>query len=173
MRDFSAAARENLLATSADEPFLVLLEITHADLVVPVRVVNDTQNITLNGIEYIGCPFTVTLPDDVAGQMPQAQLEVDNIGRDLTQWLEYSRGGQGARCRIMQVLRSSGYYALDYFAEDYVLEDLTDIEFDMTLDLTNMKITNETVSGSLGFENMLNRTGTIPTFTPQNAPGLW
>lgn len=157
MRNFSAAARENLLATSADEPFLVLLEITHADLAVPVRVVNDTQNMTSNGIEYIGCPFNVTLPDDVAGQMPQAQLEVDNIGRDLTQWLEYSRGGQGARCRIMQVMRS----------------DPNAIEFDMTLDLTNMKITNETVSGSLGFENMLNRTGTIPTFTPQNAPGLW
>lgn len=157
MREFSAAARENLLATSANESFLVLLEITHADLAVPVRVVNDTQNITLNNIEFIGCPFTVTLPDDVAGQMPQAQLEVDNIGRDLTQWLEYSRGGQGARCRIMQVMRS----------------DPNTIEFDMTLDLTNMKITNETVSGSLGFENMLNRTGTIPTFTPQNAPGLW
>ena len=157
MRDFSAAARENLLATSADEPFLVLLEITHADLAVPVRVVNDTQNLTSNGIEFIGCPFNVTLPDDVAGQMPQAQLEVDNIGRDLTQWLEFSRGGQGARCRIIQVMRS----------------DPNTIEFDMTLDLTNMKITNETVSGSLGFENMLNRTGTIPTFTPQNAPGLW
>ena len=157
MRNFSAAARENLLATSADEPFLVLLEITHADLAVPVRVVNDTQAMTSNGIEFIGCPFTVTLPDDVAGQMPQAQLEVDNIGRDLTQWLEFSRGGQGARCRIIQVMRS----------------DPDTIEFDMTLDLTNMKITNETVSGSLGFENMLNRTGTIPTFTPQNAPGLW
>jgi len=157
MRDFSAAARENLLATSADEPFLVLLEITHADLAVPVRVVNDTQNLTSNGIEFVGCPFTVTLPDDVAGQMPQAQLDVDNIGRDLTQWLEFSRGGQGARCRIIQVMRS----------------DPNTIEFDMTLDLTNMKITNETVSGSLGFENMLNRTGTIPTFTPQNAPGLW
>jgi hypothetical protein len=157
MRNFSAAARENLLATSADEPFLVLLEITHADLAVPVRVVNDTQNLTSNGIQFVGCPFTVTLPDDVAGQMPQAQLDVDNIGRDLTQWLEFSRGGQGARCRIIQVMRS----------------DPNTIEFDMTLDLTNMKITNETVSGSLGFENMLNRTGTIPTFTPQNAPGLW
>tara|TARA_R110000868_G_scaffold31576_3_gene115602 strand:- start:1829 stop:2302 length:474 start_codon:yes stop_codon:yes gene_type:complete len=157
MRDFSAAARENLLATSASEPFFVLLEITHADLAVPVRVVNDTQNMTSNGVEFIGCPFNVTLPDDVAGQMPSAQLEVDNIGRDLTQWLEFSRGGQGARCRIMQVMRS----------------DPDTVEFDMTLDLTNMKITNETVSGSLGFENMLNRTGTIPTFTPQNAPGLW
>lgn len=157
MRNYSSAARQNLLATSADEPFLVLLEITHSDLATPVRVVNDTQNLTSNGAEFIGCPFDVTLPDDVAGQVPQAKLEIDNIGRDLTQWLEFSRGGQGAICRIMQVMRS----------------DPNTIEFDMTLDLTNMVINNETVTGMLGFQNMLNRTGTIPTFTPQNAPGLW
>lgn len=157
MRNYSSAARENLLATSADEPFLVLLEITHADLAVPVRVVNDTQNLTSNGVEFIGCPFDVTLPDDVDGQVPQAKLSIDNIGRDLTQWLEFSRGGQGAICRIMQVMRS----------------DPNTIEFDMSLDLTNMVITNETVTGMLGFQNMLNRSGTIPTFTPQNAPGLW
>lgn len=157
MRNYLASARQNLLATSADEPFLVLLEITHSDLAVPVRVVNDTQNLTSNGSEFIGCPFDITLPDDVSGQVPQAKLEIDNIGRDLTQWLEYSRGGQGAICRIMQVMRS----------------DPNTIEFDMTLDLTNMVISNETVTGVLGFQNMLNRTGTIPTFTPQTAPGLW
>jgi len=173
MRNYSASARENLLATSANEPFLVLLEITHSDLAVPVRVVNDTQSIYLDEVEYVGCPFDITLPDDVNGQVPQAKLEIDNIGRDLTQWLEYSRGGQGARCRIMQALRSNDVYALDYFADDYVAPTLTDIEFDMTLDLTNMVITNETVVGMLGFQNMLNITGTIPTFTPQNAPGLW
>jgi len=173
MRQYSSAARENLLATSANEPFLVLLEITHSDLAVPIRVVNDTQSIYLNDVEYIGCPFSVTLPDDVQGQVPQAKLEVDNIGRDLTQWLEFSRGGQGALCRIMQALRSDDLYAIDYFADNYVAKTLTDIEFDMTLDLTNMVITNETVTGVLGFQNILNRTGTIPTFTPQTAPGLW
>ena len=157
MRNYSASARQNLLATSADEPFLILLEITHADLVVPVRVVNDTQNLTSNASEFIACPFDITLPDDVSGQVPQAKLEIDNIGRDLTQWLEYSRGGQGAICRIMQVMRS----------------DPNVIEFDMTLDLMNMVITNETVTGILGFQNMLNRTGTVTTFTPQTAPGLW
>lgn len=157
MRNYSSAARTNLLATSADEPFLILLEITHADLTVPVRVVNDVQSITSNGSEFIGCPFDITLPDDVSGQMPQATLEIDNIGRDLTQWLEYSRGGQGARCRIMQVMRS----------------DTDLIEFDMTLDLNNMLISNTKVTGILGFENILNRAGTITTFTPKTAPGLW
>ncbi|GAB2913667.1 DUF1833 family protein [Paralcaligenes ginsengisoli] len=157
MRTYTSAARRNLLATSADEPFLVMLEITHADLAQPVRVVNDTQNLTSNGNEFIACAFQVTLPDDVDGQIPQAQLSIDNIGRELTQWLEYSRGGQGAKCRIIQVMRSA--------------PDLH--EFDMTLDLTNLNINNLTVTGTLGFVNTLGQVGTVTTFNPTTNPGNW
>jgi hypothetical protein len=156
-RTYTSAARRNLLATSADEPFLVLLEITHPDLSVPVRVVNDTQDITVSGNDFVACAFDVTLPDDTDGQIPQAQISVDNVGRELTQWLEVSRGGQGAKCRIMQVMRS----------EPDVLE------FDMTLDLTNLKIDNLKVTGTIGFQNTLALAGTVPMFTPTTAPGLW
>lgn len=157
MREYSSAAKTNLLATSADEPFLVLLEITHPDLTEPVRVVQDSQDLTFEGNTYIACPFDVVLPDDVAGQLPQAKLQIDNIGRELTQWLESSNGGQEARCRIIQIMRS----------------DLATVEFEITLDLTALVVNNEKVTGNLGFVNMLGRTGTVPSFTPQSAPGLW
>jgi hypothetical protein len=157
MREYSDPALENLLATSADEPFLTLLEITHADLITPVRVVNDVQNITVSGNEFIALPFRIALPDDMAGKIPQATLEVDNIGRELTTWLEVSGGGAGAKCRIMQVLRSQPAV----------------IEFDMTLDLTNLSITNQVVTGTLGFVNVLAQKATVVTFTPTTAPGLW
>lgn len=157
MRTYSSAASQNLLATSADEPFLVLLEITHTDLAAPIRVVNDVQNIMVDGDTYIAMPFRVTLPDDVKGQIPQATLEVDNIGRELTQWLEVSGGGQGAKCKIMQVMRS----------------DANNVEFEIELDLTNLSITNEVVSGQLGFVNTLGRVSTVVNFTPTTAPGLW
>lgn len=156
-RSFTAQGHRNLLATSADEPFLVLLQITHPDLTTPICVVNDNQNVTSNGNEYIACAFDVTLPDDQDGQIPQATLEVDNIGRELTQWLEYSQGGQGAQCRFMQILRS----------------DPDTLEFDMTLDLTGMTITPLRVSGTLGFQNTLALASTIPNFTPTTTPGLF
>lgn len=157
MRTYTSAARQNLLATSADEPFLILLEITHSALATPIRVVNDVQDIVVGGNNFIAMPFRVTLPDDVKGQIPQATLEVDNIGRELTQWLEVSGGGQGAKCKIMQVMRS----------------DTSTIEFSITLDLTNLSITNEIVSGQLGFVNTLGQVSTTVTFTPTTAPGLW
>lgn len=157
MRNFSDNAKENLLATSADEPFLILLEITHPDLTIPVRIVDDVQNIISNGDEYIALPFRINLPDDLNGQIPQATLEVDNVGRELTTWLEISRGGAGAKCRIMQVLRSD--------------PDL--IELDITLDLTQLSINNQFVQAKVGFVNVLGQTSTLTTFTPTTAPGLW
>jgi len=154
---YSDPARQNLLATSADEPFLVAIEISHADLTVPARFVNDSQNIVIEGNEFFATAFRVALPDDKDQQLPQARLEVDNVGRDLTQWLEFSRGGKGARCRLIQILRS----------------DPNVIEFDMTMDLTGLVIDNMTVSGLLGFQNTLGQTAVAVRFDPLTSPGLW
>lgn len=156
-RTYSPAASRNLLATSADEPFLVLLEISHPDLDEPIRVVNDTQDVTVESNLYLACAFRLTLPDDIDGQVPRAQLEVDNIGRELTQWLEYSQGGKGAKCRILQILRSE--------------PDV--IEFDMTLDLSGLSIDNLAVRGTLGFVNTLDQPAVKVRFDPISAPGVF
>lgn len=154
---YTPAGRRNLLSTSADEPFLILLEIQHPDLEVPVRVVNDTQAITVGGNDYVACPFEITLPDDVDQQVPKAQLRVDNIGRELTQWLEYSRGGKGATCRIIQCLRSDP----DVF------------EYDMTLDMTGIGIDNLTVTADLGFQNTLMLPAVAVRYDPKTTPGAY
>lgn len=154
---YSTAGRTNLLATSADEPFLVLIEITHSALSVPARFVNDTQNITVEGNEFFATEFSITKPDDIDQQLPEASLEVDNVGRELTQWLEASNGGKGAKCRIMEVLRS----------------DPATLEFDMTLDLTGLSINNLSVTGKLGFKNTLAKSAVAIRFDPITSPGLW
>lgn len=157
MRNFSQNGRRNVLATSAPEPMLVMLEITHSDLAVPVRVVNDSQDLVSQGRTFLACPFELTLPDDIEGQVPQATLAVDNIGQELTQWLEVSRGGQGAKCRMMMAQPG----------------DPNTLEYDMTMDMTGMKIVDRKVTSQLGFVNTLGRAAVAKTFTPATAPGLW
>lgn len=154
---FSQAGRRNLLATSADEPIVVLAEITHADLAVPIRVANDTQAITVEGNEFVACPFTLTKPDDVDQQTPTASISVDNIGRDLTQWLEVSGGGKGAKLRMIAVRRS----------------DPSVLEFDMTMDLTGLSINPLTVDGSLGYKNTLLQSAVAVRYDPITSPGMW
>lgn len=154
---YSVPARRNLLATTPDDPFLVLVEITHPDLAIPIRVVNNTENIISNGDEFFAIPFEITLPDSKDQQVPKARLSVDNVGRELTQWLEVSQGGKGAKCRIMQILAS----------------DPDVVEFDMTMDLTGLSINNLTVSGELGFRDTLNQSAVAVRYDPRTAPGLW
>lgn len=151
------SAKRNLLATAPGDPYLVALEITHPDLAVPIRVVADTQNITIEGHEFIACAFKLTKPDDVDQQLPHAELSVDNIGRELTQWLEYSRGGKGALCRVIEVLRS----------------DPGTIEQDVTLSMSDMAITPLVVSANLGMQKSLGQPAVAVRYDPTTAIGIF
>jgi hypothetical protein len=153
---YSANFKEKTGSLSGTEP-VYLLEITHAQLAQPIRVVNDTQDITSNGNTFIAMAFRVSLPDNFAQQMPRARLSIDNIGRELTQWLEASNGGAGATVRIMQVMRDAPNV----------------IEADFTLDLLNVSQNMMEVSGELGYEDTLNRPGMVATYRPENTPSIF
>lgn len=138
-RDYSLTARRRLSETSAAELPLFLLEISHADLPEPVRVVGDSQDLISNGMTYVGMGFRITLPDERQGQQPRAELSVDNVGRELMQWVEGSAGGRGARVRIMQVLRSAPNI----------------VEWEIEMDLSNIRANAREVTGELGFPHLL------------------
>lgn len=154
---YSSTFKRKVNATGADEVPRILLQIDNDALVSPIRVVNDTQDLTSNGHLFVALGFDCTLPDQTRGQMPRAQLRIDNVGGDLTEWLDDSRGGKDTTVRIMQVLRSN--------------PDL--IEWEVTLDLVDIKVLWGEVSGSLGFENLLNKPAVAVSYTPATAPGLF
>src|SRR5690606_12719183 len=105
-RAYSSRYREKLDATAGREPPLLLREITHPDLAAPIRIANAPQDLVSQGNLFAAFAFRATLPDDLDQGLPRAQLAVDNIGRELTHWLEDSAGGADASVRLMQVLRS-------------------------------------------------------------------
>lgn len=191
---FSPKARRNLLATSAGADFAVALEIRHQDLAVPIRVVYGTEDLTIAvddgtgtavDAQFIACQFSLTPPDDVDQQNPKAQLSVTNIGRELTEWLEYSRGGKGAKCRTLYVMRSDagsrgawefGAYsdALDPdYAMGYDIADWYPFEADFELDMSGISIDNIQVSADLGYQSTANVPAVAMRFDPATAPGLW
>lgn len=148
--------KERTGATTGEEP-VYCLEISHPALLNPIRVVNDTVDLISQGNTFIACAFTVSLPDDFAGQMPRAQLAVDNIGRELTQWLEATNGGRGALVRMMQIMR-----------------DTPDIlEMDVTLELLNTRQNMLEVSGELGFQQILDQPALTATQTPETQPNIF
>lgn len=156
MRDYTTGTRRNLNASSGEAP-LLLLEINDPDLGAPVRVVNDTQNITHQGNLFVALEFDVDLPSDMEKQVPRARVGMDNVGRELTQWLEVSDGGDGAEVRLIQVSRT---------APDVV-------EWETTLDLSGVEMDIARIIGVLGYEDLLNRPGVLLRYDPQTAPGLF
>lgn len=156
-KPYTRRFKEVIHSTGAKEAPLLLLEINHVDLTTPIRVVNDNQDLVHNGNTFTAMAFRATLPDDLEQGNPRATLAVDNVGRELTQWLELSGGGRGATVRMVQVLRSVP----------------NTVEWDVTLDLADVQVNLLEVSGSLGFEDILNLPGIPLTYRPDVAPGIF
>lgn len=156
-RAYSAQFKSTLAAVSPQEAPLILLEISHPSLSVPVRVVNDMQDLISNGNAFIACPFRCVLPDDYEGQLPKAKLAVDNVGRDLMYWIETSSGGQGSSVRFMQIMRSN--------------PDL--IEWEITMNLYNVNVTMQEISAELGFQNLFAKPAIAMQYRPDNSMGLF
>lgn len=107
--------------------------------------------------EYLACAFRVQFPDDVAGSMPRTPLSIDNIGRELTQWLEAADGGRDADVRVMQVMRDTPEI----------------IEQEYTLGLLNTRQTMMEVTGQLGYENVLDQPALGAMQTPELQPAIF
>ena len=143
--------------SAPERRLLTALEIRHAAVAAPVRVVNDTEERTIEGNRYVALRFDARLADDVEGQAPQAELAIDNVGRDLTQWLEAAQGGTGATVRVLQVL------------------DIDDppVEWELTMDVAGVAVDAERVTARLGFDPLLGRAAVTLRHDPQTSPGLF
>ena len=150
---FARWQRESAPADSV----VTALEIRHPAVPVPVRMVNDTVNRRIEGHDYVALRFDARLADDIAGQAPQAELAIDNIGRELTQWIEAAGGGIGATVRVMLVLAVPN----------------PPVEWELTLDVAGIGVDQERVTARLGFDPLLGSAAVRLRHDPQTSPGLF
>lgn len=156
-RNYSEEYKSTLAQVSSNEGTLVLLTIVHPSLSIPVRIVNDMQDLESNGDLYIGCPFKCVLPDDFEGQLPKAALSIDNVGGELIEWIETTDGGNGSVVTFSQVMRSRP----------------NQIEWSITMNLYNVHITQQAVTAELGFENLFAKPAIKMKYRPANSPGIF
>ncbi len=156
-RSYSPEYKSTLAQVSGQETPLVLLEINHIDLPSPIRVVNDTLDITSNDNEYLAFPFQCTLPDDFENQLPKATITIGNVSKDIMFWLEESGGGIGATATFTQIMRSRP----------------NQIEWTITMTLFNIAATNQEISAELGFDNLFAKPAILLKYRPTTSPGLF
>lgn len=154
----SASFKQKLNAVEQDSRHLVLAEINHSGLTSPVRIVNDTEDVVHLTNTYTALSFGITLPSQEEGGSLKASIEIDNIGRELMQWLEVSDGAKGATVTLSIILREN--------------PDVAEIG-PFTLDMTNVKVSPYTVRANLGYDDLLNRPLCQVQYRPANKPGLF
>ena len=145
-----------LRAVTPVDIVLTALEVTHPDVDEPVRVVNDTQEQTIEGNRYIPLRFRPKLSDDAEDEVPRAQIAMDNVGEDLTQWVSATNGGQGATVRALQVLAGEG-----------------SVIWEVTLDVAAIRVDARAVTVDLGFDPELDGPAVLVRHDPQTSPGLF
>ncbi|MFZ6696830.1 DUF1833 family protein [Stenotrophomonas acidaminiphila] len=136
---------------------LLFLEITAPSFGETLRLVNDTQNWTSNGIEYVGVPFGFKLPSDVGGQTPRAVLTMDNVGRGITEDLERLLPGDVVMARLL-------------------LSDRADpnlIERAFLLPLTQVSVNARTATAQCGYDAIMRQQAVRLRYTPFTAPGAF
>jgi hypothetical protein len=142
---------------SPDDRPLILLELSHALLPEPMRFVGDNADIVSRGHLYHATSFELNWPDDKDGRTPSATLAIGNISGGVGAFFETTHGGRGAVIAAIQIMRG---------APDF-------IEDELVLDLRNIEVTMQTVSGALGYDDVLNKPAVAYTYRPETAPGLF
>lgn len=136
---------------------LVFLEMSAPSFAETLRIVNDTQNWTSNGVEFIGYTFRFKLPDDSSDQTPQAQLEIGNAGRSITEDLEALQPNETVMAKIMISDRA----------------DPDAIESTFYLPLTQVSVTGTVATAKCGVEFIMRQRAVRVVANPFTLPGIF
>lgn len=152
----TVALTTSAFAADTDDVWLVLVTIDHADLSVPIRVVNNTQDVTSRGDTFTAFPFDVSLPDAREDAPPRARLVIDNVSREIAQAI---RTVTGAPSVTLEVIRAA---------------DPDTVEMSMpNFTLRNVRWDAAKVQGDLVLEDFTAEPYPAGIFSPASFPGLF
>ena len=155
-RELSTASLESLNAAETEDAFLILLTLSHADMAEPLRVVNGGGEVTSRGNLFAAYPFELSLPDDDAGQSPEARLVIDNIDRQIVRAV---RSLSSAPLVLIEIVRAAEPDVVEAKFEDFRL--------------TNVSYDSHLVQGNLTIEDFTSEPFPAGTFTPGHFPALF
>jgi Domain of unknown function (DUF1833) len=151
----STAFKQAAFAAQTGQIPLWLLTI-EAESGEPMRLVNNTQNVTSRGQTFIAFPFQIHAPDDREDQLPQVQLAIDNVDRSIVAW---ARTVLQAPTLALELVLAGTPDVVEAGPFHFTLRDVT---YDALV-----------VTGTLAFENILGEPFPQYSFTPNYFPGIF
>lgn len=136
---------------------LVFLEVTSPAFSGAMRIVNDTRNWISNGTEYIGLPFRFKLPDDASGQVPSSVIEIDNVGRGLSEEIEKIKFDDV----VMATIKLSDTANPDHIERTYVIP------------MAHISISGTTASANCSVDYIMRQQAVKLRYDQHTAPGIF
>jgi len=150
----STELKQEAWSQESDLP-LVLVTIDHDDLLVPIRVVNNKENISSNGEEYVGYRFDITLPDSKEDATPRARLRIDNVSREIAQAIRTISSPPSVTITVVR----------------QATPDIVEAEFTGMI-LKHVPYDALTVEGTLEFESLTQEPFPAYSFNPSHYGGI-
>lgn len=139
----------------SDDPFLMLVTITHADFA-PIYLVNNTVDQVSRGNTYTAFPMQITLPGDDGESAREVTIEFDNVSLELIG--EFRTVITPMEVKLEMVLAS----------------DLDTVQLSLEeLKLRNITYNKTKISAKLYMDSFLNVELTSEKYTPTTYPGLF
>ncbi len=160
------ATRRARIAASPQDSQLAALDIAHPELSTRVRLINDGKGCDrmIGGRKYIALGFDARIATDAPDRVPAAELAIDNVGREITTWIEQARataaGIHGITVRVM-IVTARGQAPVP--TPDY----------DVTMDVLQITATSRKVTARLGFDPLMGRPAVTLRHDPATSPGLF
>jgi uncharacterized protein DUF1833 len=163
-RTFSSAVLQAMLSQEGGAlVMVVLVTITHPTLITPenpagaLYFCSDARPFKSRGNTYQNFPFTMTVPDDDDQHLPQATLAIDNIDRSI--YAAVRNMGTVPATILFDLVSSETPDTFEYSSGPLTMRDV--------------KVDALTVTGTLGFEAILNEPFPGDLITPATIPGVF
>jgi hypothetical protein len=163
MRSILDAVRQKLYASSSGYVLPILLEITHGvdGFDNPLRIVNNTENLTYGGHEYTAFPFRYDPPDvKSGGEITNARLTICAVDQQIAMILRSTQ--------VVPTVTAVATYWNDETGST-VFQDMATWEFE----LRNVQGDKEIITGELIYESRLDYEYPVLEFSPEIFPGLF
>ena len=139
----------------SDDPFLMLVTISHADFP-PIYLVNNTVDQVSRGQVYTAFPMEITLPTDDGETTREVKIDFDNVSLELIDEL-----------RTVTT-------PMDVKIEMVLASDLDTVQLSLEeLKLRSVTYDKQKISAKLYLDSFLNVELTSEKYTPTLYPGLF
>jgi len=144
-----------LYCQESADPFITLITLSHPTFD-DIRLVNNTENITSNGLEYISFPVRLRLPMDDGETNREISIEFDNVSLELIE--EIRTVTDPISVKLEMVLAS--------------IPD--EVQFSFTeLNIQSLSYNKTRISARLFMDSFLNTEISSEKYTPLTFPGLF